>query len=163
MGMGGCEVQLNSSKSSARRPSSVQIVKSGGCIKPRIIHTYSPKVYKIKPEEFLDLVQKLTGRPTTEESTSKTYQFFGNASNSESSRSQENDSSSVQSADYDRDEIVKSSVEALGSPVSKQLLASLAAPRLVTLNFLPMLSSTPSTFNQSRRDQGFSFSSTAYW
>jgi hypothetical protein len=160
--MGGCEVQLNPGKSSGRRLSSLQIVRNGGCIKPRIIHTYSPKVYKIKPEEFLNLVQKLTGRPAADEVTSKTYQFLGNDFNSERSGSE--DCKLFQRAHHvTQDEIVKPCAEALGTPVSNELLASLTAPRLVTLNFFPMLSSSPRTFSQPSRDQGFTFSSAAYW
>ena len=177
--MGGCEVQLSASKSSVRKPpTGLQIVKNGGCIKPRIIHTYSPKVYKIKPEEFLDLVQKLTGRPASEEdscamsdmsptscmmSPTSTYQFFGNESaKSERSVSDEDSAMSSPPAEYEREfQILKPTSEALGTPVTEQLLASLHKPKFVTLDFFPR-SNSISSFNQSRREGSFTFPSTAY-
>lgn len=188
--MGGCELQLSASKPSVRKPpTGLQIVKSGpGCIKPRIIHTYSPKVYKIKPEEFLELVQKLTGRPASDEdscmmsptssmmsptssptscmmSPTSTYQFFGNESaKSERSVSDEDSSMSSPPAEYEREfQILKPTSEALGTPVSSQLLASLHTPKFVTLDFFPRMSSPLSSFNQARRDGSFTFPSTAYW
>jgi hypothetical protein len=187
MGMGGCEVQLSASKSSVRKPpTGLQIVKNGGCIKPRIIHTYSPKVYKIEPEEFLDLVQKLTGRPASSEdedscmmsdmsptscntvmslSPTSTYQFFGNESaKSERSVSDEDSSMSSPPPEYEREfQILKPTSEALGTPVSSQLLASLHKPKFVTLDLFQKFSSNPiSSFNQSRREGSFTFQSTAY-
>lgn len=142
---------MGKSTGSAGRPAGVQSRGTGvgGLkVKPRIIHTYSPRVYKIKPEEFLDLVQKLTGRRDTSQVDS----------DGATSKSQDNvdvcSSSHLLSEDREADS---------GTPVSTHLLASLPSPRLVTLNFLPMLAASPSSFNQSRRvDVGFSFPSAAY-
>lgn len=165
MGMGGCDIQLGAGKSSARRPpTGLQIAKPGGCIKPRIIHTYSPKVYKIKPEEFLDLVQKLTGRPEAEEEIS-TYQFFGNEPKVERMEDEEDEDTPMPSspAPIEREfQILKPTSEAVGTPVSNQLLASLTRPKYVTLDFMPMLSPTISSFNQSSREGSFTFPSAAY-
>lgn len=171
MGMGSCDIQLSAGKAAAARrpPTGLQIAKTaGGCIKPRIIHTYSPKVYKIKPEEFLDLVQKLTGRPDEEvEETTSTYQFFGNESkpleNLEAEEEDEDTPMSTSPPIIEREfQILKPTSEALGTPVSNQLLASLTRPKYVTLDFMPMLSPTISTFNQSNREGSFTFSSAAY-
>jgi hypothetical protein len=142
---------------SAGRPAGVQIrgTGAGGLkVKPRIIHTYSPKVYKIKPEEFLDLVQKLTGR----RDRSQVDSDGATSASGFLSKSQDNveisSSSHLLPEDHEADS---------GTPVSTHLLASLPSPRLVTLNFLPMLAASPSSFNQSRRvDVGFSFPSAAY-
>lgn len=174
--MGGCDIQLSAGKAAGARrpPTGLQIAKTaGGCIKPRIIHTYSPKVYKIKPEEFLDLVQKLTGRPDEEAeeevSMSPTYQFFGNESkpleNLEAEEEDEEEDTPMSTSPpiIEREfQILKPTSEALGTPVSKQLLASLTRPKYVTLDFMPMLSPTISTFNQSSREGSFTFPSAAY-
>lgn len=143
-----CQIGMGKSAGSAGRPAGVQIRRTGvgGLkVKPRIIHTYSPRVYKIKPEEFLDLVQKLTGRRDRS-------QVDSDGATSTSGKSQDNvevsSSSHLLSEDHEADS---------GTPVSTHLLASLPSPRLVTLNFLPMLAASPSSFNQSRRvDVGFS-------
>lgn len=170
MGMGGCDIQLSApGKSAARRPpTGLQIAKTGGCIKPRIIHTYSPKVYKIKPEEFLDLVQKLTGRPEVEETSHSTvYQFFGsNESKPEKFEEAEDEEDTPMSSPpeiVEREfQILKPTSEALGTPVSSQLLASLTRPKYVTLDFMPMLSPISTSFNQSSREGSFTFPSAAY-
>lgn len=170
MGMGGCDIQLSAGKASARRPpTGLQIAKTGaGCIKPRIIHTYSPKVYKIKPEEFLDLVQKLTGRPEAEEEKSSTIHFFGNEPKVEriEAEMEEDEDTAMESppaATVEREfQILKPTSEAVGTPVSNQLLASLTRPKYVTLDFMPMLSPTISSFNQSSREGSFTFPSAAY-
>ena len=138
---------------SERSPAGLQVVIKKGArgstiIKPRIIHTYSPKVYKIEPEEFLDLVQKLTGRCDSE-----LIEIDGSITSTSGFSSKSHDEISISS--YLTSEADSAIV---ATPLSAQLLASLPSPRVVTLDFLPKLAATPSAFNQSRRDAGFSLS-----
>ncbi|KAG0616986.1 hypothetical protein M758_5G156800 [Ceratodon purpureus] len=127
--------------SSARRPPGLQVLRSGAggstLVKPRIIHTHSPTVYKIKPEEFLDLVQKLTGRTdigtSRVDSSTSTSPFLSQLQDNVDISS----SSHLASEDYEADSALGDDLALGGTPVSTQLLASLPSPRLVTLNFLP--------------------------
>lgn len=139
-GMGAIEVHVNeSSKSSTLHKSTTGLQRpSGGCAKPprvvqtypaRVIHTYSPRVYKIQPEEFLELVQKLTGNSKPKPHPRKTFQFFGTDAPKQSENSQQDALSN----------------EVLDTPTTRNLLSALPSPRLVTFDFLPLLSATPST------------------
>jgi hypothetical protein len=145
-GMGAIEAHVNASKPTNTLKSSTGLhlhkPLSGGCAKPprfvhtyppRVIHTYSPRVYKIQPEEFLELVQKLTGKAVARPKPPQTFQFFETDtakaipkpdSNSQADAGQANEFANV-----------------LDTP--RTILGALPSPRLVTLNFLPLLSATP--------------------
>lgn len=138
--MGAIGVHVNASEPSAHRSAGIHINKggggTGGCAKPHIIHTYSPMIYKVQPEEFLEFVQKLTGQKVRKPRT--TFQFFdiqpsksGHDTDSRSKLTR----GSIIGADSD---------ESIASPFVNHRLAS---PKLVTLNFLPLLSSPTTTTN----------------
>ncbi|KAG0580167.1 hypothetical protein M758_4G153800 [Ceratodon purpureus] len=137
--MGAIEAHVNASKPTPLKSTGLQLNKSGPVItKPRVIHTYSPRVYKIQPEEFLELVQKLTGKTVAQPKRLTTIQFFETdsfktGSKSGNSRSQETPVASSNVGDF------ANSGEALASPYTRNLLGALPSPRLVTLNFLPLL------------------------
>lgn len=149
--MGAIEAHVNaSSKPTTLHKSTTGLLRpSGGCAKPptypaRVIHTYSPRVYKIQPEEFLEVVQKLTGKskPTTTKPKPRTFQFF----ETDASKKPENSNSrpsQQQQPDLDTLPSNESAGEVLDTPTTRNLLGALPSPRLVTLNFLPLLSATP--------------------
>nr|PNR52252.1 hypothetical protein PHYPA_008626 [Physcomitrium patens] len=130
--MGAVEVQVNASKPSAYRSAGLQFTKTGGCAKLRVIHTKSPKVYKIQPEEFLELVQKLTGRSVPELPT--TFQFIDTGSSKadhESDATSQHGSLATDFAD---------SNDSLSSSSTHHRSRSFSSSEPVTLNFLPLLS-----------------------
>lgn len=134
-GMRSCGFQISSGKSSVRRPECSQFTISRRCAKPRIIHAHSPIVYKIEPEKFLSLVQKLTGRPTESLASRLKSHVDSSSKSSTSAENQyewEDNGAKVQSVD-----------SPLATPLSTHLLESLPSPRLVTLNFLPTLFNSP--------------------
>lgn len=114
---------------------------------PRIFHTFSPKVYKIQPEEFLTLVQRLTGQSPKKEITTIDFGIETSSSSFNSKKiSAGNKSSfydpSTQEDEYEVDSaysVAKSCAGEIISPIETRLLAALPSPRLVTLNFLPLL------------------------
>lgn len=145
-GMGAIEAHANASKPTNTLQSSTGLhlhkASSGGCGKPpravhiyppRVIHTYSPRVYKIQPEEFLELVQKLTGKSVVRPKPPRTLQFF----EADAAKAiPQPDSNSQADAG-----LANEFANVLDTP--RTILGALPSPRLVTLNFLPLLSATP--------------------
>jgi hypothetical protein len=144
-GMGAIEAHVNASKPTTLKPTGLQLNKSGGVTKPRVIHTYSPRVYKIQPEEFLDLVQKLTGKTVPQPKRPATIQFFETNDSKANSKAENPRSQQTSVAQSNVD--FANSVEAVGSPHTRNLLGALPSPRLVTLNFLPLLATPKARTN----------------
>lgn len=138
-GMGAIEAPVNASKPTTLTSTGLQLNRSGGVTKPRVIHTYSPRVYKIQPEEFLELVQKLTGKTVPRPKRPTTIQFF--QTDASKAKSEVTEKPRSQQPVVQANEFVKSASEAPGSPHTRNLPGARSSPRLVTLNFLPLLSS----------------------
>lgn len=146
-------MHVNASKPTTLKPTGLQLNKSnGGCAKPprvvhtsypaRVVHTYSPRVYKIQPEEFLELVQKLTGK-TKPTKPPRTFQFFETDVSKSNCRTENSSSRSQELAPATQSKEFPIAGEVLDTPTTRNLLGALPSPRLVTLNFLPLLSATP--------------------
>jgi len=146
-GMGAIEAHVNASKPTNTLKSSTGLhlhkVSSGGSAKPprvvhtyppRVIHTYSPRVYKIQPEEFLELVQKLTGKAVARPKPPRTFQFF----ETDAAKAIPNKPDSNPQVDAG---LANEFANVQDTP--RTILGALPSPRLVTLNFLPLLSATP--------------------
>jgi hypothetical protein len=114
---------------------------------PRIFYTFSPRVYKIQPEEFLTLVQRLTGQSPKKEITTLDFGIETSSSSFNSEKiSAGNKSSfydpSTQEIGYEVDSAYSAAKSCTGeivSPIETRLLAALPSPRLATLNFLSLL------------------------
>ena len=151
-----CDRRGMGKSTSARRLARFQPLRNGAGgsgVKPRIIHTYSPKVYKIKPEEFLELVQKLTGRSDSEpievevdSTTSAEPGLFLKLANPQDNVDIPSSYSRLPSEVHEADSSAFAGAP-VGTQLPTQLLASLPSPRFVTMNFLPMLAASPSAFS----------------
>lgn len=114
---------------------------------PRIVYTFSPKVYKIQPEEFLTLVQRLTGQSPKKEITTIDFGIETSSSSFDSKEISAGNKSSfydppTQEYEYEVDStysVAKSCTSEIVSPIETRLLAALPSPRRVTLNFLHLL------------------------
>lgn len=162
------------SSSAARRVTAtgLKVSKSGvGCAKPpRIIHTYSPKIYKIEPEEFLHVVQKLTGRRSVSEETVTRFSFDTHESTSSSSDADQwpaplddihpsrqhhplrsSNDAYQRGYRYEDSKEFEDSEMSDAAPLSTRLTLAAArpTPRLVTINFMPLLAS-PRSLDTSR-------------
>jgi hypothetical protein len=131
---------------------------------------FSPKISKIEPEEFLQVVQKLTGRRSVSEETVTRFSFDTHESTSSSSDadqwpaplddihpSRQHHPLRRSNDDYQRGYRYEDSKEFEDSemsdaaPLSTRLTLAAArpTPRLVTINFMPLLAS-PRSLDTSR-------------
>jgi len=92
-------------------------------------------VYKIQPEEFLELVQKLTGKAVAKPKPPRTFQFF------ETDAAKAIPAKSDSNPQADAAGLANEFANVMDTP--RTILGALPSPRLVTLNFLPLLAATP--------------------
>ncbi|XVF55924.1 hypothetical protein PTKIN_Ptkin06aG0074900 [Pterospermum kingtungense] len=70
-GPGAAALRVSSFSSTIKKPSQNNIIPSRSCCKvnPVVIHLRSPKTIHVRPEEFMSLVQRLTGKDSTHANT----------------------------------------------------------------------------------------------
>lgn len=133
------EAQRAAIRTSAHKQPGLQTSNKGRmCVKPRLMRKSSPQVYKIRPEEFLDVVQRLTGQSLPHPPTPS--QYFQMKTPSVADKHCESEARYTQSVGQSNHLSSYGEMQAPSSTTSRLLRPS-PSPRVADFNFLPLMSS----------------------